>query len=98
MNLVGQLMGEKTILNEFYAYTTLAKMKGAGLFYNEKSFLLATYALCGFANFASIGIQIGGIGAMAPEQRSNLTRLGPLALVGGTIWTFMTATIVGIIL
>lgn len=98
MKLVGQLMGEKTILNEFYAYTTLAKMKDAGLFQHEKSLLLATYALCGFANFASIGIQIGGISAMAPAQRSNLTTLGPLALLGGTICTFMTATIVGLIL
>lgn len=98
MKLVGQLMGEKTILNEFYAYTTLGKMKDAGLFLEAKSYLLATYALCGFANFASIGIQIGGISAMAPGQRSNLTRLGPLALLGGTICTFMTATIVGMIL
>jgi len=98
MKLVGQLMGEKTILNEFYAYTTLGKMKEAGQFLNPKSYLLATYALCGFANFASIGIQIGGISAMAPGQRLNLTQLGPLALIGGTICTFMTATIVGIIL
>ncbi|MEZ0390783.1 MAG: nucleoside transporter C-terminal domain-containing protein, partial [Pseudobdellovibrionaceae bacterium] len=98
MKLVGQLMGEKTILNEFYAYTSLGKMKDAGLFLNEKSSLLATYALCGFANFASIGIQIGGISAMAPKQRTHLTQLGPLALVGGTICTFMTATIAGMIL
>lgn len=98
MRLVGQLMGEKTILNEFYAYTTLGKMKEASQFMNPKSYILATYVLCGFANFASVGIQIGGIGAMAPSQRSNLTRLGPLALVGGTMCTIMTATIVGMIL
>jgi concentrative nucleoside transporter, CNT family len=98
MKLVGQLMGEKTILNEFYAYTSLAKMKEAGQFVNARSYILATYVLCGFANFASIGIQIGGISAIAPTQRTQLSRLGILALIGGTICTFMTATIVGMIL
>lgn len=98
MKLVGQLMGEKTILNEFYAYTTMGKMKDAALFVNNRSYILATYVLCGFANFASIGIQIGGISAMAPTQRSNLSRLGVYALIGGTICTLMTATIVGMIL
>lgn len=92
---VGQLLGEKTILNEFYAYGTLAKFKAAQAFQNEKSLIIATYALCGFANFASIGIQVGGISQMAPNQRRNLSELGIKALIGGTICTLMTATIVG---
>lgn len=94
---VGQLLGEKTILNEFYAYGTLAKFKAAGAFENERSLIIATYALCGFANFASIGIQVGGISQMAPEQRKTLSQLGIKALIGGTICTLMTATIVGAI-
>ncbi len=92
---VGQLLGEKTILNEFYAYGSLAKFKAAEAFLHEKSLILATYALCGFANFASIGIQVGGISQMAPNQRKNLSELGIKALIGGTICTLMTATIVG---
>ncbi|MEY4617702.1 MAG: hypothetical protein RJB66_2662 [Pseudomonadota bacterium] len=94
---VGQLLGEKTILNEFYAYGTLAKFKAAGAFESQRSLIIATYALCGFANFASIGIQVGGISQMAPSQRKTLTQLGIKALVGGTICTLMTATIVGAI-
>lgn len=92
---VGQLLGEKTILNEFYAYGTLAKFKAAQVFENPRSLIIATYALCGFANFASIGIQVGGISQMAPNQRENLSKLGIKALIGGTICTLMTATIVG---
>lgn len=92
---VGQLLGEKTILNEFYAYGTLAKFKAAQAFQSEKSLIISTYALCGFANFASIGIQVGGISQMAPNQRKNLSELGIKALIGGTICTMMTATIVG---
>lgn len=92
---VGQLLGEKTILNEFYAYGTLAKFKMEHVFQNDKSLIIATYALCGFANFASIGIQVGGISQMAPNQRRNLSQLGVKALIGGTICTLMTATIVG---
>ncbi len=92
---VGQLLGEKTILNEFYAYGTLAKFKAAQAFIHEKSLIIATYALCGFANFASIGIQVGGISQMAPNQRQVLSQLGLKALIGGTICTLMTATIVG---
>lgn len=94
---VGQLLGEKTILNEFYAYGTLAKFKAAGAFENQRSLIIATYALCGFANFASIGIQVGGISQMAPGQRKTLSQLGIKALIGGTICTLMTATIVGAI-
>jgi concentrative nucleoside transporter, CNT family len=94
---IGQLLGEKTILNEFVAYLSLADMKNASML-DEKSIIIATYALCGFSNFASIGIQIGGIGALAPNQRTNLTRLGLKALIGGTIACLMTACIANIIL
>lgn len=95
MIYVGQLLGEKTILNEFVAYTTLAKMKAANQLTNPKSILLATYILSGFANFSSIGIQIGGIGALAPGKRTMLSQLGIKALIGGTCATLMMAALVG---
>lgn len=92
---VGQLLGEKTILNEFVAYLSLADMKTKGAIADPKSLLIATYALSGFANFASIGIQIGGISQLAPSQRRNLTELGVKALVGGTIACLMCGCIAG---
>lgn len=95
--VVGQLLGQKTMINEFYAYAALGELKASGLEMNPKSLIIATYALCGFANFASIGIQIGGISAIAPGQRKNLTELGVRALIGGTIACFMTAAVAGII-
>ncbi|HAE35302.1 MAG: hypothetical protein H6547_01460 [Chitinophagales bacterium] len=95
--LVGQLLGEKTVLNEFVAYGSLGGMKAGELFTDPKSIIIATYALCGFSNFSSIGIQIGGIGALAPEQRSNLAALGIRALVGGTVACFFTATVAGML-
>ncbi len=95
MLLVGQLLGEKTILNEFVAYTTLGGMKADGLFHEEKSVVMATYILCGFANFASIGIQIGGIGALVPGKKGLLSSLGFRALIGGTLACLFTAVIVG---
>lgn len=98
MVLVGQLLGEKTILNEFVAYTTLGGMKTAAVFHEQKSIIMATYILCGFANFASIGIQIGGIGALAPSRRKDLSELGIRALIGGTVASLFTAVIVGMIL
>ncbi len=79
------------------AYSELGKMRLAGVVLDPKSTLIATYALCGFSNFASIGIQIGGISALAPNQRKNLTELGMRALVGGTVACFMTAVIAGIL-
>ena len=96
--LVGQLLGEKTILNEFYAYKTLGEMKIAGLFAHQKSVIMSTYILCGFANFASIGIQIGGIGALVPNRKGLLSELGLLALVAGTLASLFTAVIVGMML
>jgi CNT family concentrative nucleoside transporter len=95
---VGQVLGEKTILNEFFAYATLGDLKAAGLFESDRSVVIATYALCGFANFASIGIQIGGISALAPGQQATLAKLGFQALVGGTLACFMTAAIAGILI
>lgn len=91
---VGQLLGLKTTLNEFYAYASLESVKAD---ISEKSLLIVTYALCGFANFASIGIQIGGISAIAPSQRKTLTEFGVKALIGGTIACFMTAAIAGML-
>lgn len=95
MYVVGQLLGEKTILNEFYAYTTFGNLKNAGVITDTKSIVITTYALCGFSNFASIGIQIGGIGALAPERRPLLSQLGLRALLGGTIACLLTAAVIG---
>lgn len=95
---VGQLLGEKTILNEFFAYATLSELKQSGVITNYRSIVIATYALCGFANFASIGIQIGGIGVLAPSQRSTLARFGIKALIGGTVAALLTATIAGMLI
>ena len=98
MFLVGQLLGEKTVLNEFFGYMSLGEMKNNGLFKEEKSIIIATYILCGFANFASIGIQIGGIGALAPKRKGDLASLGFLALIGGTLASLFTAVIVGMLI
>jgi CNT family concentrative nucleoside transporter len=96
MIAIGQTLGEKTILNEFIGYLSLVELKEAGVL-AEKSIIIATYALCGFANFASIGIQIGGIGAIAPGQRKTLTQFGFKALIGGTLAALMTASIAGML-
>ena len=94
---VGLLLGEKTLFNEFVAYVSLGQLKDQAMILNYKSIIIATYALCGFANFASIGIQIGGIGVIAPERRTTLSELGFRALVGGTLACFLTASIAGMI-
>lgn len=91
---VGSLLGQKTVINEFVAYLSLAEMKTQGLLSN-KSIIISTYALCGFANFSSIAIQIGGIGGMAPNRQGDLSRLGFRALVAASLATMMTATIAG---
>ncbi len=95
MTLVGQLLGEKVTMSEFIAYISLAELKDT--FASEKSIIMATYMLCGFANFASIGIQIGGIGSLAPNQRTRLSQFGMRALIGGTIASLFSATIVGML-
>jgi CNT family concentrative nucleoside transporter len=92
---VGQLLGEKTILNEFNAYVSFSDMLNKGIITNPKSILIVTYSLSGFANFASIGIQVGGISQLAPNQRKNLTELGLKALLGGTIACLMCGCIAG---
>lgn len=96
--LVGQLLGEKTILNELYAYNTLGDMKMGAQFTEKKSIIIATYVLCGFANFASIGIQIGGIGALVPNRKGLLSKLGVKALIGGTLACLFTAAIAGLLI
>ncbi len=93
----GSLIGTKVVLNEFVAYLELGKMITAKVMTSEKSVLMATYALCGFANFSSIAIQIGGIGPLAPERKPDLAKLGIKAVIGGSIATLMTATLAGIL-
>jgi CNT family concentrative nucleoside transporter len=98
--VVGGLIGQKVVINEFVAYLQLADIvncKTEGVMLTNQGALIATYALCGFANFSSIAIQIGGIGGLAPERRSDLARFGLRAVLGGSIATFMTATIAGVI-
>jgi CNT family concentrative nucleoside transporter len=101
MTLMGQLLGIKLVASEFVGYIQLAELKNIAnathLTYN-KSIIMATYMLCGFANFASIGIQIGGIGSLAPGQRKTLSEFGIKALIGGTIASLMSATIAGMII
>ena len=91
---VGGLIGEKAVTNEFVAYAHLKEIQHT---LSPKALLISTYALCGFANFSSIAIQIGGIGGLAPERRSDLARLGLKAVLGGTLATMMTATIAGVL-
>ena len=98
MVLVGQLLGQKTVVNEFLAYAEFDQMlKNPDIQMDHNSIVIATYALCGFANFSSIGIQIGGIGVLAPNQRKTLSEFGIKALIGGTIACFMTAAIAGML-
>jgi CNT family concentrative nucleoside transporter len=101
MTMMGQLLGIKLAASEFVGYIQLAELKNVSnaLHLNyEKSIIMATYMLCGFANFASIGIQIGGIGSLAPGQRKTLSEFGMKALIGGTIASLMSATIAGMII
>ena len=95
ITIVGRLIGEKLIMTEFIGYISLGDLKSAGSFAQEKSITMATYMLCGFANFASIGIQIGGIGSLAPSKRKLLSELGIKALLAGTLASLLSATIVG---
>lgn len=102
ITLVGRLIGEKLIMTEFVAYVSLADLKtvgnaAIGSFSSQKSILMSTYALCGFANIASIGIQIGGIGTLAPNRRKTLSELGVRALIAGSLASLLSATMVGMI-
>lgn len=94
---IGQLLGQKTMINEFVAFAELNAIRESDIVLDPKSILIATYALSGFANFASIGIQIGGISTMAPNQRKTLTELGIYALIAGTVACFFTAIIAGVL-
>jgi concentrative nucleoside transporter, CNT family len=101
MMLMGQLLGIKLVASEFVGYIQLADLKNPANFLSlnyEKSVIMATYMLCGFANFASIGIQIGGIGSLAPGKRKVLSEFGMKALIGGTIASLLSATIAGMII
>lgn len=94
---VGQLIGVKTVVNEFIAYIHLSGMMGEGGLQSPRSVIISVYALCGFANFGSIGIQIGGISGIAPERRSDLAKLGLRAMIAGTIACLLTATVAGLL-
>ena len=101
VTLMGQLLGIKIVASEFIGYIQLADLKEASSLVHlsyQKSIIIATYMLCGFANFASIGIQIGGIGSLAPGQRKNLSKFGFKALIGGTLASLLSATIAGMII
>ena len=92
---IGNLLGTRLVLNEFVAFLDLGPLKSQ---LDPRSFVIATYALCGFANFSSIAIQIGGIGALAPNRKSDLARLGLRAVLAGTLANFMSACIAGMLL
>ena len=96
----GELLGTKMALNEFIAYATLAEWSAPGseVVLSERTRTILTYALCGFANFGSIGIQIGGIGGIAPERRLELAKLGMPAMLGGTFAMMMTACVAGLLI
>ncbi len=93
---VGSLIGQKVVLNEFIAYLNLSHIIPTGAL-SDKAIIISTYALCGFANFSSIAIQIGGIGGIAPDRKSDLAKYGLRAVLGGSLATFMTATIAGVL-
>lgn len=98
ITLVGSLLGEKIIMTELVGYISLAELKSTGAFSDPKSIIMSTYILCGFANFASVGIQIGGIGALAPGKKVLLAEFGMKSLIAGTLASLLSATIIGIIL
>jgi CNT family concentrative nucleoside transporter len=95
-DIVGSLLGVKTVANEFIAYVRMQELVEEGAL-SEQSQIIATYALCGFSNFSSIAIQIGGIGGMAPERKADLARLGLRAMIAGSLACFQTAVIAGLL-
>ncbi|MBR9975716.1 MAG: NupC/NupG family nucleoside CNT transporter, partial [Bacteroidetes bacterium] len=94
---VGSLLGTKLVLNEFVAYLDMSEMLKSGVLFSDKAITMTAFALCGFANFSSIAILMGGLGPLAPERRPDISRLGLRALLGGTLATLMTATIAGVL-
>jgi CNT family concentrative nucleoside transporter len=97
--IIGQLIGEKTVLNEFVAYMHMSQWAAANTAapMERRSFMIGIHALCGFANFLSIAIQIGGLGVLAPSRKSDVARLGFYALLGGSLASFMTGCIAGML-
>ncbi len=93
--LVGMLLGKKLVLNEFLAYHDLTMLRDQ---LSPRSFIIATYALCGFANFGSVAIQIGGVGGLVPSRRQVFARYGLRSMIGGALTTFLTATIAGMLI
>ena len=93
--LIGEILGERIVLNEFIGYLSLSEHQNA---LDPRSYTLATYALCGFANFSSIAIQVGGIGSLAPARRADLAKFGVRAMIGGILASYLTATIAGILI
>jgi len=98
LHLVSMLLGEKLILTEFIGYISLAELKNTGAFYHQKSIIMSTYVLCGFANFASVGIQIGVLGTLIPSKKAFISKYGLKALIGGTIASLISASIIGMLL
>ena len=96
-NLVGSLMGKKLVLTELIAYGDLSNLLSENML-SKKSAIISSYALCGFANFASIGIQLGGIGGIAPERRKDISKLGIKTMFGGALASWLTATIAGLLI
>jgi CNT family concentrative nucleoside transporter len=92
---IGQVLGERIVLNEFIAFLSLT---GENVQVSERAFTIATYALCGFANFASIAIQVGGIGSLAPERRGDLAKFGARAMLGGVLATYLSACVAGVLI
>ena len=96
ISIAGSLLGEKIMINEFVAYSSLSNYITEGIL-QEKTVLILTYALCGFANISSIAIQIGGIGGIAPNRKATIAKLGLKTLIGGALATCLTGTIAGIL-
>ncbi len=92
---IGQVLGQRVVLNEFIGYLSLTSPE---MHISERSFVIASYALCGFANFSSIAIQVGGIGSLAPERRADLAKYGLRALAGGLLATYLSACVAGVII
>jgi CNT family concentrative nucleoside transporter len=98
LHLVSMLLGEKIILTEFIGYISLAELKNTGAFYHQKSIIMSTYILCGFANFASVGIQIGVLGTLIPSKKGFISKYSMKALIGGTIASLLSASIIGMLI
>ena len=97
-HVLGSLLGQKIVLTELIAYMNLSQIQASVDAVSDKTAILASYALCGFANFASIGIQLGGIGSIAPERKKDLSKLVTKAMFGGALASWLTATIAGILI